>query len=66
MKQKIVTGKERWDFDKEVSQFLSDGWKVVPGTLLCSVAATSVSSGYSSDTRRSAEIVERWAVVLEK
>jgi hypothetical protein len=57
MKQKLVTNTEScWRFDEEVNKLLKEGWKVVPGTLLCVISPHEFTH----------KIHERWAVVVEK
>lgn len=52
--QKLITHHTRHLFDREVNDQMKEGWKVVPGTLVCAVCPNG------NDT------IERWAVVLEK
>ena len=61
IKQKIITGNNKYDFTKEVQKYLDLGWRVVPQT-----AAVSTTSTDSGESNFHAPIVsERWMIVLE-
>lgn len=53
--QKFVIDQNWRTFTLGIQDLLSEGWRVVPGTLVC--AMSQVYSG---------TVQERWAVVMEK
>jgi hypothetical protein len=60
----LISGNDRYDWNKEVNGYMKQGWLAVPGTLVCtssSVATKSGSANYSS-----AETKSFFAIVLEK
>jgi len=60
--QKLITDILENNFNREVNKHLADGWMVVPGTLIASVAITDCGSSNYLSTQK--EMV--FAVVLEK
>jgi len=62
--QKLIMRYERNDFSKEVNDHLSNGWKVVPGTMAMTAAGTHYQ--YSPSGSVKGEISFCFAVTVEK
>ena len=64
--QYLITESERIRFDSLVNNKLGEGWRVVPGTLICSIALTSTSPAATYPGHTTPASITYWAVVLEK
>lgn len=62
--QMLLTGDSRYEWSKQVNDYLRKGWVVVPGTLSTHIAVTSVSNGSQSYSTLEKSVV--CAIVLEK
>lgn len=60
MEQRLVTSHDLNTWNEIVNGYLSNGWKVVPGTLSMTAACSNGEQTYSSQR------AEAYAVVIEK
>jgi hypothetical protein len=64
--QKLITHHSRDGFDREVNELLAEGWRVIPGTLVCAITECSYSRLETQPGQTQTTMSERWAIVLEK
>jgi hypothetical protein len=60
----LISGNDRYDWNRDVNDHMRKGWFAVPGTLVCTTSSVATTNGSINYT--SAETKSFFAIVLEK